>query len=177
MWSEEGHYSDEILIIQRTDLFPPELAVIWCVIIGAPAVTEGNIYKEVRLGGRERGQSLNIFQYNNGHAQQSFALLSPGLSEERRERNVIMWILLSDDEWATHTLVRRPAENLIMMMSTLLEIFRHLNITLSGPHLLRDWDCLLVNIDTYHVIVALLTYGLLYLYLPSQPIVLILSGY
>ena len=70
-----------------------------------------------------------------------------------------------------------PAEKLIMMVWTLLEIFRHLNIRLTGPELLWDWDCLLVNIDTYHVIVALLTYGLLYLYLPTVLSTVILSGY
>ena len=68
---------------------------------------------------------------------------------------------------ATHTLAWLHAGKLIMMMWTLLEIFRHLNIRLSGPGLAGAWDCLLVNIDTYHVIVALLTYGLLYLYLPT----------
>ena len=84
--------------------------------------------------------------------------------------------MMNGSQPATHTLARLHAGKLIMMMWTLLEIFRHLNIRLSGPELLWDWDCLLVNIDTYHVIVALLTYGLLYLYLPTATL-LILSGY
>ena len=84
---------------------------------------------------------------------------------------------MNGSQAATHTLARLHAGKLIMMVWTLLEIFRHLNIRLTGPELLWDWDCLLVNIDTYHVIVALLTYGLLYLYLPSVLSTVILSGY
>ena len=82
----------KILIIHRDWFISPELAVIWCVIIGAPAVTKGNIYKEVRLGGEGGGgTSLNIFHYNNFQSQQSFALLSPGWlrSEECSNVNII----------------------------------------------------------------------------------------
>ena len=47
-------------------IYFPELDVIWCVIIGVPAVTEGNIYKEVMTGTHRDRPSLS-----------SLALLAP----------------------------------------------------------------------------------------------------
>ena len=101
----------KILIIQRDWFISPELAVIWCVIIGAPAVTKGNIYKEVRLGGGRGGEGDNLSIYlttTNFQSQQSFALLSPGWvrREECSNVNIIeeWWMSHPHPPWSDCTL-------------------------------------------------------------------------